>query len=351
MKLAIVGSVGIPATYGGFETLVEHLVEDSNFEFMVYCSGRHYKERLSVYKNAKLVYLPIKANGLMSIFYDVLSILHGLIMGHKRFLILGTSGAIFIPLVRFFCPGVKMFVNIDGVEWQRSKWHGLAKAFLKLSEGIAIKYSHSVIADNDAIADYIMEVYNRDCRIIAYGGDHAVFDTGEKHHLQDIKLNKPYVLAISRIEPENNVHVVLEAFAESGKALIFIGNWSSTAYGRDLFAQYKAYSAISLLEPIYDQKKLAVYRSNCRAYVHGHSAGGTNPSLVEMMHFARPIVAYDCPYNRASMENRGSYFSNSEELSNRLNALKVNNDQEMSAIASRKYTWDIIRQQYAELYT
>ena len=124
MKIAVIGIVGVPASYGGFETLVENLIEDNTCSYTVYCSASHYSEKSVNYKNARLVYLPLRANGLQSIIYDVFSLFHALGSGHRNFLILGVSGAGVLPLVRFFFPSSKIVVNIDGLEWQRQKWSG-----------------------------------------------------------------------------------------------------------------------------------------------------------------------------------------------------------------------------------
>ena len=350
MRLAIVGSVGVPASYGGFETLVEHLIEDESFDYTVYCSGKHYRKRLETYKDARLVYLPLHANGVSSIFYDVCSVLHGIATGHQIFLILGTSGAIIIPLVRWIKPSIRIFVNIDGIEWKRSKWHGLARWYLKFSESIAVRYCNRVVADNDAIANYVLNTYHKECETIAYGGDHARVADPRGHSDYAERYQDDYFLAICRIEPENNVKMLLHAFSQIKKRLVVIGNWQSTEFGRKLFSRYQRKANLHLLDPIYDVEMLQIYRMHCHAYIHGHSAGGTNPSLVEIMHFAKPVIAFDCVYNRSSMENRGLYFKDSDHLQKIATTSELRRDPEMLEIAQRNYTWKIIRRKYAKLF-
>jgi glycosyltransferase involved in cell wall biosynthesis len=351
MKIAIVGTVGVPASYGGFETLVENLIDDASERYTVYCSGPHYAERVRAYKNANLIYIPLRANGVQSIIYDIWSILHALLTGHKNLLVLGTSGAIVLPLVKFFCPTVNVVTNIDGLEWKRQKWKGFAKFFLKLSERLAVKFSTIVVADNEAIAKHVETNYNSTCETIAYGGDHA--------YIEKILLQTPqtafgaerYAFALCRIEPENNVHLILDAFSHSTTNLIFVGNWKASEYGRRLIERCSKASNIKLLDPIYDLEALAFYRNNCDFYVHGHSAGGTNPSLVEMMHFDKPIVAFDCVYNRSTMEDKGLYFSSSSSLLETLNgAVFIGGGEELGAIARRRYTWKVVRDQYRTLF-
>ena len=130
-----------------------------------------------------------------------------------------------------------------------------------------------------------------------------------------------------------------------------MGNWKASDYGRQLIEHCSTASNIKLLDPIYDLEALAFYRKNCDFYVHGHSAGGTNPSLVEMMHFDKPIVAFDCVYNRSTMEDKGLYFSSSSSLLKILNNLDfLGSGEELGAIARRRYTWKVVRDQYRKLF-
>jgi glycosyltransferase involved in cell wall biosynthesis len=352
MKICVIGTVGVPASYGGFETLVDRLIDSSSAEFYVYCSAKHYPDGVPEYKGAKLIYIPLNANGVASIFYDIFSMIHALFNGHKNFLVLGVSGAVFFPIVRLF-PDIRLVTNIDGIEWQRDKWKGLAKIFLSFSEYFAVKFSTTVVSDNSAITEYAFKRYKRMCETIAYGGDHAVraemlgVVSGEnKFHIDHY-----YALSICRIEPENNVHVILEAFSITGLHLVFIGNWESSDYGRSLYRRYKDNKNIVLLKPIYCLDVLHGYRVSCSVYIHGHSAGGTNPSLVEMMHFAKPIVAYDCSFNKATMEDKGNYFSCVDGLIKLLGKNTVLDDGVvLREIAQRRYTWDIVRTKYVELF-
>ncbi|RYY10857.1 MAG: DUF1972 domain-containing protein, partial [Cytophagaceae bacterium] len=174
-KVAIIGTVGLPACYGGFETLTAYLVKHLHQEhdLTVYCSGKKYPraERRSHYESAKLVYLPFEANGAQSIIYDCLSILHALFFADVL-LILGVPGGLLLPFVRLFT-NKKIIISIDGIEWRRDKWNRYAKWFLRWSENLAVKYSHADISDNDAIQNYTARAYSTRSRVIEYGGDHA----------------------------------------------------------------------------------------------------------------------------------------------------------------------------------
>lgn len=353
-NVAVVGIQGVPAQYGGFESLVENLIGDhksDDIRYTVFCSGRDMKSRLAEYKGAELKYIPLRANGVQSIPYDMISFLR---IPRKTdvILVLGVSGCLILPVFRLFCRK-RLIINIDGLEHRRAKWGKLAKTFLKLSEKMAVRYADVIISDNKGIQDYVREEYGKESELIAYGGDHAVRSVPQARTLDILRRYglRPgaYAVTVCRIEPENNCHLVLEAFSKSDRELAFVGNWSRSAYGQELKEKYSAFPNIHILDPIYDIDTLYVLRLNAWAYVHGHSAGGTNPSLVEAMFFGNPIFAYDVVYNRETTGGGAMYWSSSDEL---LNLLSLDDFDTSSIIdlANQKYTWKRIANQYEKLY-
>lgn len=345
----VIGTVGIPACYGGFESLVQNLsdYQSNQIEYQVFCSSSAYSEKSIQYKKTKLYYLPLKANGISSIPYDILSLLLSLWSKPDVTLILGVSGCLFLPIYRFFSSS-RIVTNIDGLEWRRDKWGRFAKIFLKLSERSAVRFSDVVVSDNQAIADYVFAEYGVESKVIAYGGDHAL-PTGRIIPVE----KSDFYLSLCRIEPENNVAMILEAFANSSQQLRFIGNWDASAYGRELKVRFSQYENIEIIDPIYDITELFVLRSQCKGYIHGHSAGGTNPSLVEAMQFGMPIYSFDCDFNRHTTNNEAVYFENAVSLSK----LIASNDDEiaktgliMREIAQEKYQWCVIAKDYESLY-
>jgi glycosyltransferase involved in cell wall biosynthesis len=353
-KVAIIGTVGLPACYGGFETLTAYLVKHLHQEhdLTVYCSGKKYPkaERRSHYESAKLVYLPFEANGAQSIIYDCLSILHALFFADVL-LILGVPGGLLLPFVRLFT-NKKIIISIDGIEWRRDKWNRYAKWFLRWSENLAVKYSHADISDNDAIQNYTARAYSTRSRVIEYGGDHARRQPITDAHRQQYPfLAQPYAFKVCRIEPENNVHLVLGAFAElPSYPFVVVGNWHNSAYGRQLREDFAAYANLHLLDPIYDQAQLDVLRSNCYVYVHGHSAGGTNPSLVEAMSLGLPVLAFGVSFNKATTEHKALYFDTKAELMHLINSTRIGTwkalGEQMRAVADRRYNWAVIARKY-----
>ena len=357
MKISIIGTVGVPANYGGFETLTEQLVNHrtrSDIEYTIYCSSKAYDKRHDEYNGAKLRYIPLKANGMQSIPYDIVSLIKA--SRHSdAILILGISGCVFLPIYRLFSKK-KLIINIDGLEHRREKWSAPIRKFLKYSESKAIRHGDIIITDNKGVSDYVKGEYGVDTNYIAYGGNHVLVDTDENFTraiIDKYNLPKEYSLAICRIEPENNPHLVLEAFRKSKKNLVFVGNWNRNEYGRGLMEKYGKDSNIKLLDAIYDLKELSVLRANCHYYLHGHSAGGTNPSLVEVMFFGKPIIAYNVVYNRETTENKAVYFNTSEQLAEMLtngvdNAAEIGKN--MRETAERRYTWQTIAREYEELF-
>ncbi|MBY5990775.1 DUF1972 domain-containing protein [Ferrimonas balearica] len=345
----VVGTVGVPACYGGFESLVENLIEDSTFNYTVYCSAKAYPNKAVEYKSAKLVYYPLSANGGQSILYDIISLIGSARRRADVVLVLGVSGCLFLPILKIFS-NARIVTNIDGLEWKRDKWSPFAKWFLKISESFAVRFSDKVVSDNVAIAKYVEDEYGVTSEVIAYGGDHAIVKGAVLNGSVD-----GYALGLCRIEPENNVHLILEAFSKSGDKLVFIGNWNASQYGRELKGKFSKFANISILDPIYDISRLHDIRAQCGLYVHGHSAGGTNPSLVEMMHFGKPILCFDCAYNRATTENSAEYFTDVETLVKLMASSDFSSDSngigtKMKDIAGRRYTWDVVRSQYLQLF-
>lgn len=354
-KISIVGTVGLPAKYGGWETLVNNLVNQlkNRFDMTVYCSKKKYQTEIEEFNGAKLKYINLNANGIQSILYDIVSIYRSLKFA-DTIIILGVSGCIFLPLVKFF-GNSKVIVNIDGLEWKRAKWGNFAKFFLKFSERIAVKFSNIVITDNKAIQKYVFETYNIGSVFIPYGGDHAkIEDKTDYSSIYDF-LNFPYAFSVCRIEPENNIDMILKAFKSNNSyPLVIVGNWSNSNYGLKLKSQYQNHKNINLLDSIYDQKKLDALRSNCTIYIHGHSAGGTNPSLVEAMTLGLPIVAFDVEYNQETTFNMALFFKDSQELLEIISRLdKINLSKislEMKSLAKKHYTWLSVSEKYANIF-
>ncbi|SDL78105.1 DUF1972 domain-containing protein [Chryseobacterium taihuense] len=357
-KVAIIGTVGLPAKYGGFETLTAHLVEElsDTYDFTVYCSSKKYgkEERMESWKGAKLEYLPLDANGIQSIAYDTWSIFHALFRSDVL-LILGVAGAWLLPFVKIFTRK-KIIISIDGIEWKRDKWSIPAKLYLWWAEKLAVKFSHIDISDNESIQDYTSLRYKTISRVIEYGADHTKINRApaaenlEKYPF----LNEEYAVKVCRIEPENHVHTILKVFSTlPERRLVLVGNWNNSEYGTNLKEEYSGFKNIILLDPIYEQETIDLIRGNASLYIHGHSAGGTNPSLVEAMFLGLPIISNGVSYNRTTTENQAFYFSNENELRSILEKVSKEDLEvcagKMKKIAERRYTWKRVAKKYSQL--
>lgn len=354
--IAIIGTNGLPGRYGGWDQLMNNLTSDlrDEFNFTVYTSSYNAVEGVKEVNGAKIKIINLKANGWQSVPYDVVSLFDASLK-YDILLILGTSGCIVLPLVRLFRK--KLILNPDGAEWKRGKWNTPVKLFLKFSEYIGIKFANRVVADNKVISQYIENTHGKKPALIEYGGDNAKFVTLKDETERQYKIKKgKYAFKVCRIEPENNIDLILDAFSKVSMKLILIGNWEFSDYGKKLRNSYADQDNMQLLDPIYHQETLDELRSNCGLYIHGHSVGGTNPSLVEAMNLGLCCLIYDVDYNRETSENKALYFKDREQLielvglfqQNKLDTAKI--CMEMSTVASRRYKWSKIVQKYREVF-
>ena len=232
---------------------------------------------------------------------------------------------------------------------------GLPKMFLLFSERIACGFADEIITDNRILKEYVKIRYNRSSRLIEYGADHTKYRLIEDNDLKKYPfLTHPYGFKVTRIEPENNIHLILEAFSKLPKQhFVLVGNWDENRYGKLLRERYGRFKNLHLLDPIYNIEKLDVLRSNARFYIHGNSAGGTNPSLVEAMYLKLPVVAFDAIFNRVTTNNQAIYFNNVEELYRIISRIDKYPlfavAENLKVIANKQYTWKNISNRYARV--
>lgn len=353
----IVGTNGLGTNYGGWDKLLSNLIDflSKKYDIYVYTSSYENTEKAESFQEAKPIIINLKANGYQSIFYDFASMIHASYKKADIILVLGLSGGIFFPIFKFFKS--KVVLNPDGAEWKRAKWNFFIKKFLMISERVGIYFSDYVISDNAIIREEIFKNYGIKSALAEYGGDHVKNIEIRDETLKKYNLSiNDYAFKVCRIEPENNLNMILEAFIETKIKLILIGNWNNSSYGKNLKQKYSNYINLLLLDPIYDQEILDELRGNCRLYIHGHSVGGTNPSLVEAMHLELCCMVFDVNYNRETTHHKAIYFKDKNNLVTNLKLIWSDKDKidkvkrDMFKIASEKYTWKRVISLYENIF-
>jgi glycosyltransferase involved in cell wall biosynthesis len=203
----------------------------------------------------------------------------------------------------------RLVTNMDGLEWKRSKWNALLRRFARLTEALGARHSDALIADNEAIRDYLKREYGRESHFIPYGA--RLFDDDRLAPLESRGVRPgEYHMLIARMEPENNIEMILDGYVASGdpRPFLVVGN-TTTRHGRALVDRYRGNGGVRFLGGIYDYEALSALRRQATLYFHGHSVGGTNPSLVEAMASGALVAAHDNPFNRSVLEANGLYFS------------------------------------------
>lgn len=312
-SIAFIGSAGIPNRYGGFEAFLENCspeIAKHAKEVYVSCDDSMYEDKSPLFHGVKRVFIPIKANGTSSIIHDALAFIM-LFNKCSHFFFLGISGAIWLPFFRLLCLvfNKKIIINIDGIEWRRDKFSTSKKTILKIFDFLAQFSSHKIIYDNQGLEKYINRSFLSKSYFIPYSGDHVIRN-------KCIKKTKNTALTICRIEPENNLELIIEGIVNSSiEKYSIVGNWEHSDYSKNLREKYKNIEKIKFINPVYDPIKISEFRESCEVYLHGHSVGGTNPSLVEMIFYDCRILCFDVNFNRYTTDNKMEYFKDSNELS------------------------------------
>lgn len=364
-RIAFLGARGVPARYGGFETFVEEIgarLVERGIHVTVFCESEGGTfggaERLRTHRGMHLKYvMPWAPGPARTIQVDVTGLVRAT-AGFDLVVLLGYGAAFAAWLPRV--SGTKVWINPDGLEWQRSKWGKAAKLWLSLMERVACRAANRLIFDNAALADVIgARAGGRlpEHSILAYGAEslRPGMDPGP---LKELGLTPGmYDLLLCRFEPENHVAEIVEAHrrAASDRPLVAVANTEiGTAYARETVAQGQGH--VRFLGSIYDPGVLAPLRQNARLYMHGHSVGGTNPSLLEAMGAGSVVLAHDNPFNREVLGPQDVYWRDVAELVERIQGwserpaedLEDTRDQNRQRI-EEDYSWERLADQYARL--
>lgn len=356
LKIGIIGCRGIPNYYGGFEKMAECIsvgLVNKGHSVTVYNSHNHpYSEADFYGVRIKHCFDPEYKIGTAGQFiYDWNCIQHARKEKYDVILFLGyTSSSVWGEL---FPKDPVIISNMDGLEWKRSKYNYMTRQFLKQAERWAVKYSHFYIADSIVIQDYLQRKYQIKCRYIPYGSEISYLNNNSllsQYHIS----KEDYYLLMARMEPENNIEIILNGFnhSASNKKFLVIGN-TNNSFGQKLVNKFKSDKRILFAGAIYDTAVTNTLKYFSKLYFHGHSVGGTNPSLLEAMGSRSLIAAHQNDFNFSVLQKDAYYFQSSKDVEKLIESVNRREEEEQMVQNNllkieKKYNWPSIIEQYNE---
>lgn len=359
LRIALLGTRGVPAQYGGFETCVEEVgrrLVAAGHRVQVYCrrpARIRSTDQPREYLGMSLIQLPaVRRQTLETLSHSALSVIHSSLRGVDCALVFNAANAPFLPVLR--ARGIPAATHVDGLEWRRTKWSGAGRRYYRAVEALAVRWSDALIADAAGIADYYRTEFGADTRLIAYGA--PILESVGDERLAELGLTRRgYHLVVARFEPENHVLEIVQGYTRSAASLplVVVG---SAPYGDDYTARIEAAadSRVRLLGGIWDQELLNQLYAHTVSYLHGHSVGGTNPSLLRAAGAGAYSIAYDCVFNREVLGEQADYFRVPDEVGQLVTRSEARPDETMALGASsqqaiRTYDWDEVARSYQQL--
>jgi len=353
------GTRGVPASYGGFETAVEEIgkrLSARGYDVTVYC--RNPGQTITEYEGMRLVNLPaIRYRMTETLSHTALSTARAIIKDRPDVaLVLNAGNA---PLLRpLKAAGIPVAIHLDGLESKREKWRGAGARYYRWAEKVAVKNGDEIIADAQSIADYVAKEYGRQATVIAYGAD--VIDPGAARLGEMNVIRRDYHLIVARLEPENHVLEAVHGYSisEESRSLLVVGSAPYSQWYVDRVNEIAADSpGVRMLGGVYDQELLNQLYANARTYIHGHSVGGTNPSLLRAMGAGAPVLAFDCEFNREVTNEEAFFWKDAESLASILDEVAEGEVEDELATFSTLgqeriasfYQWDAVTDRYEEL--
>lgn len=354
IKIALVGTRGVPARYGGFETCIEEVgrrLVDRGHQVVVYCRSLG-GDPANSYLGMDLVHLPaLRKRSLETLSHTGLSVLHLITHSVDAAVVFNCANAPFLPLL--MARQIPFATHVDGLEWGRAKWGPLGQRYYKVAERMSVRFSGALIADAIGIADYYRETHNAATELIAYGAPRV--EPGSDRLVQAGVKRDGYHLLVSRFEPENHVEEIVSGYVASNATmpLVVVG---SAPYSDDYTAQVRAAAddRVRFLGGVWDQQLLDQLYANARTYLHGHSVGGTNPSLLRALGAGAATDAYDVVFNREVLGGAGRFFRTPKEVAALIDDAEADPvaAQRRGAAAlleARRYDWDDVAERYESL--
>jgi len=361
LRIAMIGTRGVPAAYGGFETAVEEIgsrLADLGHEVTVYCR-RGSGDRPRTHLGMRLVHLPaLRVKVAETLSHSAFSVAH--VVFSRKYdvaFVFNAANAPFVPALRG--RGIPTAVHVDGLEWKRDKWSGAGKRYYRFAERFAVRTADALIADAQGIADYYDSEYGADTELLAYGT--RILRKQPTAPLAAVGLEPGrFHLVVARFEPENHVDVIIDGYRRSGATLplVVVGSAPYAAeYTRRVESLAEGDGRIRLLGGVFDQNLLDALYAHALTYAHGHSVGGTNPSLLRAMGAATSVLAWDVGFNREVLGRDGRYFADPDSAKDAFEAAEANPGLcgtiglALQERAERVYDWDDVTSGYERLAT
>jgi glycosyltransferase involved in cell wall biosynthesis len=357
LRIAMVGTRGVPARYGGFETAVEEVgrrLAERGHRVVVYCrtvpgaEERPPAEHLGM----ELVHLPAaRKRALETLSHTALSVAHLVAHRTDAAIVFNAANSPLLPVLR--AARIPVATHVDGLEWKRAKWGPTGRRYYRAAEALAVRWSDALIADAQGIADYYRDAFSAPTSLLTYGA--PLIEPGADR-LAELGLEpRGYHLVVARFEPENHVDVIVEGYAASTAAqpLVVVG---SAPYADEYTRRVHALAddRVRFLGGVWDQQLLDQLYANCSTYLHGHSVGGTNPSLLRAIGAGAAVTAFDVDFNREVVADAGRFFRTPQDVARQVAAVEA--DPEGVLRAGRRarelaggYDWDQVAAGYEEL--
>jgi glycosyltransferase involved in cell wall biosynthesis len=357
LSIAMVGTRGVPARYGGFETAVEEVgrrLADRGHRVVVYCRTTPGAQEPppAEHLGMELVHLPAaRRRSLETLSHTALSVGHLLAHRTDAAIVFNAANAPLLPVLR--AARIPVATHVDGLEWKRAKWGPAGRHYYRAAESLAVRWSDVLIADAQGIADYYLDTFDAPTTLLTYGA--PLVDPGSDL-LAGIGLEPGgYHLVVARFEPENHVDVIVRGYSagEATKPLVVVGSAPySDGYTRRVHAL--ADERVRFLGGVWDQRLLDQLYANCATYLHGHSVGGTNPSLLRAIGAGAAVTAFDVDFNREVVRDAGRFFRTWQDVAHQLAAVeadpdRVERDRRRSRELARGYDWDQVAAGYEAL--
>ncbi len=357
LRIALVGTRGVPARYGGFETCVEEVgqrLAARGHDVVVYCrTTPDTNSAETEYKGMTLVYLPaLKKRSLETLSHTGLSAGHLFFKRADVAIVFNSANSPWLPVLR--AAGIPVATHVDGLEWKRAKWGPLGKRYYRAAESLAVRWSEALIADAAGIQDYYRQEFGVDSTYLAYGA--PILESGASDRLVEMDLTPGgYHLVVARFEPENHVHMIVEGYvrSEAKLPLVVVG---SAPYSDDYTRLVTGLGddRVRFVGGVWDQELLDQLYANARIYWHGHSVGGTNPSLLRAMGAGVATNAFDVNFNREVLGANGEYFADAAAIPVLVKAAEASASDTVlrgkkSQADALAYDWDRVAEGYEQL--